>query len=474
MVRKALSQPVFSEPVPVFSEGTPTPDPSGFTTAHPSDDVLYKKIQSLLYLDAVGFPAVPGPPDAVYPLTATYGAHGPQVQTSLNTAGAVVFHAVGDTGASRTQNYPGELGVADHLSADCQTTDIAQRPAFLYLLGDLVYDFGEAQYYYDQFYEPFRNYPGPIFAIPGNHESFILPNTPATQAPLVTFRKNFCATSLGIAPQAGSLHRTAMMEPGVYFALDVPPYARIIGLFSNALEDPGVISSVNKKWPAVPDVQLAFLTAQLQRIKAENFSGAVLVATHHPPFTYAAPGGRTGTGAVHGGSAEMLGQIDQICAQVGVYPHAFLAGHAHNYQRYTRTLTWGSGTIQVPFVVCGSGGHDINLVSSSATLEAPDPPFGSAVDYLDAGHVSAVQPGAPLVLERYDQWHYGYLRIRVDPTSLTIGFAPVPSSTNGPGTPDSVTIELATHRLSAPLAPSISSGPPTRPSRRTGRPPARA
>jgi hypothetical protein len=146
---KTLSQPVFNEPVPVFNEGTPSPDPSGFTTPHPPDAAVYRQIRALLYQDAVGFPAVPGPPDAVFPLTSAYGAHGPQVAASLRTAGGVVFHAVGDTGASRSQNYPGELSVADQMAGEYQTAQLSDRPAFLYLLGDLVYDFGEAQYYYD-------------------------------------------------------------------------------------------------------------------------------------------------------------------------------------------------------------------------------------------------------------------------------------------------------------------------------------
>ena len=42
-------------------------------------------------------------------------------------------------------------------------------------LGDVVYDFGEATYDYNKFYDPFRNYPDPIFATPGNHDSSIVP-----------------------------------------------------------------------------------------------------------------------------------------------------------------------------------------------------------------------------------------------------------------------------------------------------------
>src|SRR5947207_1850901 len=120
----------------------------------------------------------------------------------------------------------------------------------------------------DQFYEPFRNYPAPIFAIPGNHDSFVVPGTADGHKPLDTFQRNFCATQHVITPEAGSLHRTAMTQPGVYFTLDAP-FVRIIGLFSNSLEDPCVISNVDHKWDAVSNVQIEFLRAQLRRIKQE-------------------------------------------------------------------------------------------------------------------------------------------------------------------------------------------------------------
>src|SRR5262249_50414823 len=56
-----------------------------------------------------------------------------------------------------------------------------------------------------------------------------------TKKPLITFQRNFCAEQPVITPEAGSLHRTAMTQPGVYFTLDAP-FVRVIGLFSNALE----------------------------------------------------------------------------------------------------------------------------------------------------------------------------------------------------------------------------------------------
>src|SRR5260370_1579110 len=119
----------------------------------------------------------------------------------------------------------------------------------------------------------------------------MIPNTAGAKAALMTFSRNFCCAGRVVTPEAGSLHRTAMTQPGVYFALDAP-FVRIIGLFSNALDDPGVISSQGKqktKWRGVPDVQLAFLTAQLQNIRSKTYTGHVLIAVHHPPSPYGPP-----------------------------------------------------------------------------------------------------------------------------------------------------------------------------------------
>ena len=145
----------------------------------------------------------------------------------------------------------------------------------------------------------------------------MVPNTAPADAPLETFQRNFCNTQRVITPEAGSLHRTAMTQPGVYFTLDAP-FVRIIGLFSNSLEDPGVISNLDHKWDAVSNVQIDFLRAQLRRIKQENFPGAVLLATHHPPFSYSPKRGANGMGGNHAGSTAMLKQIDTVCQEVGV------------------------------------------------------------------------------------------------------------------------------------------------------------
>ena len=436
-----LARPLFSQPV--FNETTNTIDQAGFQTPFVPDDAIYKQIEKLLTKDVVSFDKSRTADDSLPSLATVYGPDGDDVVNQITQSGGIVFHALGDSGATTSKKYKNEVSVADQLTQDALTQEVDDRPSFLFHLGDVVYDFGESQYYYDQFYEPFRNYPAPVFAIPGNHDSFLVPGTAQGAEPLTTFARNFCSDSIVITKEARSLHRTAMTQPGVYFALDAP-FVRIIGLFSNALEDPGVISSVGGKWSHVPDFQLAFLTAQLTKIKTQNYKGAVIIAVHHPPFSYSAAGG---TGSNHSSSSEMLGQIDEICLQTKVYPHAVLSGHAHNYQRYTRTFKFQGKEIDTPFVLCGDGGHNVNaLTRSKRGQPSLEPKNGSDVTYLDA---KSKVGQTKVTLEKYDDAHSGYLRVSADKQQLRIGFHQATEGSILQSRFDLVTVDLATHEMVA-------------------------
>ena len=89
-----------------------------------------------------------------------------------------------------------------------------------------------------------------------------------------------------------------------------------------------------------------YLEAALKRVKSESFDGALILAHHHPAYT---------AGSQHGWSTDMLGQIDKACNDAGVWPHAVLSAHAHNYQRFTRL----HGKTQIPYIICGNGGHGL-------------------------------------------------------------------------------------------------------------------
>ncbi len=432
-----ISHPMFAEPIA-------TPDARTFLTQHGSDNAVYAQIGELLKKQTVDVPKSRAADDALFTLADAYGPTGAQIVETIKSAGRIVFHSVGDTGASDVRRYHNEQRVADQITTDAHSTEANNRPAFFYHLGDVIYNFGESKYYYDQFYEPLRAYPAPILAIPGNHDSFVVPGTPKGEEPLTVFARNFCSPEIAIAKEAGSLHRTAMTQPGVYFALDAP-FVRIIGLFSNALEDPGAISSEGGRWPNVSDVQLGFLRAQLARIKRENYAGAVLIATHHPPFVYSPPQNLQGASGNHGSSSDMLRDIDRICAEVGVYPHAVLSAHAHCYQRYTRTLEFEGAQRDVPFVVCGNGGHNVNpLVRSTRGQPAQEPENGTDVSYLE---VDPAVTSKKITLAKYDDHNYGYLRISVDTQQLRIAYHQAGDRSLLQSRYDLVTVDLASRTL---------------------------
>jgi hypothetical protein len=335
---------------------------------------------------------------------------------SIEKSGQVVFHSLGDCGSTRgptSQNL-----VVDKLLGDFKESDAREIPQFHLLLGDIVYSFGETQYYFDQFYEPYRDYPAPIIAAAGNHDGMISPLAGAKS--LEAYLRNFCADSFVVTPEAGGLSRTAQIQPGVFFTFEVGSLARIIVFYSNVLEDPGVIANSD-----IGNSQLKFIEAALKRVKSDGFAGALMFANHHPPFT----AGR------HGWSAEMSAQIDQLCDKTGVWPHAFLSGHAHNYQRFTRTRN--QGDTEIPYVVCGNGGHNHTPLSKSGghTIRAPQiiQNSGRSTD--------------KVVLENYDDQGYGYLRAVVTKVQLRIEYHPASDGTWAKTPDDAVTVDLSARKI---------------------------
>jgi hypothetical protein len=390
---------------PVFAQPKPSPDPTGF-----KDPVTDQKFQGILKLEPVPQPPG-GAVEPILTLAQVYGSAGAAKVAAIQQAGQIVFHSVGDTGSvvgPATQSL-----VADKMVTDFNEVNLADVPSFLFNLGDLVYYFGEATYYYDQFYTPYRDYPAPILAIPGNHDGVVYPKDPAPT--LAAFLENFCTAAPAQSPDAGNLDRTTMIQPGVYFTLDAP-FVRVLGLYSNVLEDPGVISGESGQNTVLDGRQIAFLTAALNRVKSDKFTGAVIIAVHHPPFT---------GGAEHGGSPLMLADIDSACTAAGVWPHAVFSGHAHNYQRYTRTVN----TMQIPFLVAGCGGHS-PLSPMRATYRTP-----YVID-------------DTLTLENYDTTDYGYLRVIVNATTMRIEFHPQHDGGTTKTPNDAVTVALATHAVS--------------------------
>jgi hypothetical protein len=415
---------------PQFGEPAPTPDPDKFTVKHGSDAAAYKILDSQKgRIPPRPFPVVTGQDEPKLTLTDALGSKGEDIASEIQRAGQIVFHAVGDTGNTKGPRDQDE--VSDKMVADFEGENPQDVPSFFYHLGDVVYSFGEAQYYYDQFYDPYRNYPAPIFAIPGNHDGMVAPNSSAET--LQAFLENFCAAGAPAhrTTESGGLVRTAQVQPGVYFTLEAP-YVRILALYSNCLEDPGIISSQDGTYPELGDAQLVFLKTALQRAKDEKYAGALLIAVHHPPYV-AVTRSATQAAGRHGGSPEMLAEIDAACADTGVWPHAVLSGHAHNYQRFTRTKDGR----ETPFIVAGNGGHAVARLThrGMVALRAPIPQ-PTLSDGTDS-----------IVLENYDDQDFGYLRIVANESQLRIEYHPASDGPDAKTADDWATVDLETRKM---------------------------
>jgi uncharacterized protein YukJ len=281
---------------------------------------------------------VPAPRGGAYPVMSLEQVLGTAAVKAIRDSGQIVFHSVGDTGAPAQSKLPNEMDVANLMLQDFASASKADRPAFFYHLGDVVYYYGEQEYYYDQFYEPYKQYPAPIFAIPGNHDGITYS---AQMVSLAPFINAFCDAHPSSWQGSGGVARTTMNQPGVYFQLDAP-FVSIIGLYSNCDESFGYLDQQQK----------LFLQDALQALKPKRDSGqvsAVLIAVHHPPLSFSTK---------KPSSATMRDDMDAACTGAELWPDAVFSGHAHVYQRMTRSVGTGSAARQIPYIICGAGGYN--------------------------------------------------------------------------------------------------------------------
>jgi Calcineurin-like phosphoesterase len=335
----------------------------------------------------------------------------------IQEAGKITFHTVGDTGGIHNPEF--QFAVADAMVDDVDSS----RASFWYHLGDVIYYFGQEQYYFEQFYDPYRDYNAPIFAIPGNHDGALYKGETAKS--LDAFIANFCTSQPMRSPDSQGAVRTTMDQPGVYFTLNAP-FVKFIGLYSNTSEGgtEGVIA--NSK---IGDVQLNFLHQQLAAAKAERAKGqwrALVIATHHPPLT----GSRS-----HVPSPTMLKQIDRACEAAGIQPDLHLSGHAHMYERYTRTI----GEKQIPYLVAGMGGY--------YNLPGFKPPNRRA-PALTTPRSGKDASGNPLSLEVYNDNTFGFLRLTISAASIAGVFVTVDPSSGKTGVGDRFTVDLQANTVS--------------------------
>lgn len=331
--------------------------------------------------------------------------------SNINHSKKMIFHLTADVGG--VKNPQDQLLVADHMEMQFDKTKPDNNPAFLYLTGDVVYYYGKLSEYNNQFFEPYKFYLAPVFAIPGNHDGDVDPTDTAKPHSLDAFVKMFCAAKVTVPPEAGDAVRTTMIQPNLYWTL-VTPVANIIGLYTNVPEG-GVIKVDQQQW----------FIKELITANKERGAKALIVTLHHPPYSM---------DTHHGASEAMQQSLDDAFKKANVYPDIVFTGHVHNYQRFTRKIA----KKEISYIVAGAGGywflHNIN--TGKKIIKTP-----------------SVSSFKDVTFQKYCEDRHGFLRISIDMNkkTLTGGYFTVPRLQESWKTPpalfDSFILDLAKNKV---------------------------
>jgi hypothetical protein len=329
---------------------------------------------------------------------------------------SISFHAVGDTGHIGGGTEDMQEYVADAMAADFDIAHPANSPAFFFHLGDVNYFDNTDKGYQEQFYVPYKRYPGKIIAIPGNHDGEIYKydgSSVGQKTTCAAFIRNFVQPQASVPPAAGTIYRQMVSQPGVYWSLEAPKLD-MIGLYSNVAEGPGFIAD-----PTIGNKQKDWLGQTLTKIKAARTGktrNALIIGVHHPFFS---SGG-------HSGSPQMLTDLDKVCKQCAIMPDVVLAAHSHDYQRYTRYVPFENRNLEIPFIVAGGGGRGLSPhVSAASGIRTGDHSYDKSLK------------------------DYGYLKVTITAAQIEIQFIQVSVNAGVMSKTvfDSVKVDLKTNTL---------------------------
>jgi hypothetical protein len=249
----------------------------------------------------------------------------------------VSFLLLGDTGEGDASQY----AVVPPLLAQAPDT------AFAFICSDVIYPAGGVDEYVEKFFRPYRAYPQPIYAVPGNHDwyddctAFMYWFCGAEQRPkwkrgglspkalmrALLWRRPPRAHSRRIdaAREMRSQPSQQATQPAPYLAIDAGPL-RLIGI------DTGIHGDIDREqgeW--------------LRRVSRDSPRPKILL-TGKPIYVDA---------EYHPGAIEGGGRVDEIVTAPEHNYIAAIGGDIHNYQRYPVELPDGRTML---YLVSGGGG----------------------------------------------------------------------------------------------------------------------
>jgi hypothetical protein len=227
-----------------------------------------------------------------------------------------------------------------------------ERSDFMFIISDLIYPAGGIDDYLEKFFRPYKDYPGPIYGVPGNHDwyddltGFIFhlvgrhERAPRINGPGSGWKRFLRQLLWRRAPRGRTKTIEEMLrlrprptqqkhQPGPYLAIDAGPLL-LVGI------DTGITGGIDHdqgQW--------------LRRISRASPKPKILL-TGKPLYV---------DGKHHPGAIEGDGTVDQIVTAPEHNYIAAIGGDVHNYQRYPVRLDDGR-TIQ--YIVSGGGGAFMN------------------------------------------------------------------------------------------------------------------
>jgi Calcineurin-like phosphoesterase len=266
------------------------------------------------------------------------------------------FLLLGDTGegdGSQMAVVPGLLATSEgaHFTVICS---------------DAIYPAGEASDYAAKFYAPYKKLPGPVYAIPGNHDwydrlvGFMTHFCDAVEAPpagvgMGDGRKGWLVDRLWRKERKIRLDTVASGENrrprdprfpsqrGPYWTLDAGRI-RLVGIDTGIT---GGLDAAQGDW--------------LRRVSAERPDAAKILLTGKPILV----DGDYRPGEIAGSSLK----VDDIVRDPKHGYVAAIGGDIHNYQRYPVTLADGR-TLQ--YIVAGGGGAFMHATHKIPNIDGED------------------------------------------------------------------------------------------------------
>jgi acid phosphatase type 7 len=378
--------------------------------------------------------------------------------------GVMSFHLTGCTGhysipAPRRAVAEAMAAQARGLRAGGQNKS-TKAAAFFFHLGDIIYKDSNRKnseqedmqkLFSEQFYATYKDYPGEIFAIPGNHDGKIKDKD--GKSAIDHFMMNFCASGRRVSKDdLSSSKRKTMIQPYPYWLFRTP-LAHFVCLYTNDINGGQLDDPESNETP-----QFNWLVKTLKKIRKKDSGRAVFLAIHYPPFSgtsnFPERGNPNLGPTTHRRMLKPLAKILQEAFEASkLYPDAVFSAHAHHYQRLTYRC---ADKREIPYFIVGSGGH----APIESLAERCDGSVGTSPRRRRSPPLSVAPPGfafpdgdSAQMVEFNDKEH-GFLRVTLDlKRRVLLGeyFAAYNSAASGsirPALRDSFRLDLEKHRIS--------------------------